>query len=82
MSSEIPRRNPECRASLPSDRHVPGPGGVESGHNNEMEWQYATCLYCQDDISRYRLLRGGTWFDPWGTLIIEAFDVGSTGGQS
>jgi hypothetical protein len=62
-----------------SERHVPVPTTVENESSTEMEWQFGSCMYCGQSISRFRVLRGGTWFDHWGNVAESAYLIENSG---
>lgn len=67
----IPLRNPVCPGG--NYGHRPRPVTVESEWNLELEWQFGTCNACSQSVSRFRTLRGGTWFDQWGSIETQAY---------
>lgn len=73
----IPLRIAACSARTVraggNDHHVPVGTTVESESSIEMEWQFGACMYCEQPISRFRLLSGGTWFDRWGNFEESAY---------
>lgn len=75
----IPARSMVC---LMGEPHLPLPE-VETGDNGEVEWQHATCSVCAAPISRYRVMRGGYWFDRWGEMRIpdDAMEIESRNDQ-
>lgn len=70
IETTAPQRQDLCLARTAPAGHAPI-GEVATGNNGEMEWQFGTCMYCDGDISRYRLLYGGYWFDQWGVLTFQ-----------
>jgi hypothetical protein len=68
----IPQRISICRARMAdpgyNHQHAPSPASVETESSIDLEWQFGTCGYCAEPISRFRFLHGGTWFDRWGSF--------------
>lgn len=75
----IPRRTAVCRSrvapSVNNDHHEPRPATVETESSIDLEWQFGTCRYCEEPISRFRFLHGGTWFDRWGNFSDSAYVI-------
>lgn len=74
----MPTRIISCAARNRSGgdpRHEPGRNTVESESSLFLEWQFGTCMYCAQTISRFRKLNGGRWFDSWGNLEESAYTI-------